>query len=560
MTTMNESYPEGPFCRAALKALDVSVSTNPQQLARIPTVGPTIAVCNHPFGAIEGIALLDLLSGRRDDVKMVANSVLRVFPDLADHCFFVNPFDTPASLKENIAAVRAALAHVKSGGMLVLFPAGEVSHFSFQTRRITDPLWRDTAAKIAKQAGATVIPLYINGRNTLRFQIAGLFHPMLRTAMLPSELFNKRGKTLNLEIGTAISRRKVSEFESSKKLCEYLRTRTYALEARAHLSEKQPSEAAHQDPIIPPIAPEKLLRDIDGLPESTCLVKHKQMAVFLVEYDQAPAAMMEIGRLREETFRGVGEGTGKSFDLDAYDRYYRHLILWDHASSRIAGAYRLGAADQIVGRFGFKGLYTNSLFRFSSKTKKMLSNALELGRSFVISEYQRKPLSLALLWKGIGRYIQANPRHRILFGPVTISAAYNEASMAIITKYFERRLADRTGRLIRPKTPVRTKRFIKWDMESVMRGLYSDDDLSTIIRDLEDDAKGLPILVRQYLNLHGKILAFNLDKDFSDGVDGLVVVDLLDTPKEILRRFMGAEGADRFFSFHGAGHAIQIAS
>lgn len=557
--TMNEKWPREEFCTAALKALNVSVRMDASQMVSIPASGPTVVVSNHPFGAIEGIALIDLFTAIRPDVKVVANSMLKVFPDLSQHCLFVNPFDTAVARRENIAVVREALTWVKSGGMLVLFPAGEVSHFTFLTRRITDPVWRDTAAKIALKAEATVLPIYFGGRNTIRFQMAGMIHPLLRTAMLPSELFNKQGKVLNLQIGSAINKRKLKRFTSSKQLCNYLRTRTYALEGRIHNQRKPAPRHLAQDPIIPPIARDTLIREVASFSEDRCLVQHKQMSIYLIEYDDAPRMMMEIGRLREESFRNVDEGTGKAFDLDEYDRYYQHLILWDHAENRVAGAYRLGPVDRIVATYGFKGLYTHTLFKFSPKMKTRLSSALELGRSFVVPAYQRKPMSLALLWKGIGQFIRTNPQYRLLFGPVTISAAYTDASMAIIKEYFERQLDGAEGRrLIRPKNPVRLRRFGKWDMESVMQGLSCDDDLSTIIADLEEDAKGLPILVRQYLNLHGKILAFNLDESFSDGVDGLVVVDLLETPIEILRRFMGGADAGEFVAYHA--ETIQVAS
>ena len=561
LSNMNERESEQPFCSAALKTLGITLSVDERQLAAIPRSGPVVMVSNHPFGAIEGIAMIALIEGIRADVKVIANGVLRIFPDLAKKCIFVNPFTSKEAQRENVSAVRAAYDWVAQGGLLVVFPAGEVSHFFLRHRRVTDPVWRDTAARIALRAAASVVPLYFCGTNSLRFHIAGLFHPRLRTALLPSELFNKRNRTLHLEIGTPIPYRKIKAFSSASALSRYMRTRTYALAGRVDGSREKSTATAPRTAIVAPMNPAEVMRELTSLAPERCIVAHKQMRVYWAQAQEIPVGMNELGRLREETYRAAGEGTGNAIDLDDYDIYYRHLILVDHDAGRIAGAYRLGPVDDIVAAHGFEGLYTHSLFRFSAKMRQKLSSALELGRSFLCAEYQRRPLSLALLWKGIAQYIYQHPKHRLLFGPVSISAEYGEASMQLLMAYFENQLTNPgEGRLIRPKNPVRHRRLKSWDIDSVVQGLLDEDDLSTIISELEPDAKGVPVLIKQYLNLHGKILAFNLDETFSNVVDGLIVVDLLDTPVEILKRFMGAENAQRFLRHHyGIGNDLRVA-
>jgi putative hemolysin len=558
---MNRRERSTPFCTAALNSLNVAIRVDGRNWDTIPKSGATVVVSNHPFGALEGLILIEYMSQIRKDVKILANSFLSIFPSLREHCLFVNPFGSKNAHTENLKATRAALEWVTQGGMLIVFPAGEVSHFSLKQRCVTDPLWNKTAARIAIRANATIVPVYFSGANSLKFQIAGLVHPMLRTALLPSEVFNKKGRTIQFRIGMPINRRKTLEFDSPDSLNDYIRTRTYALAGRESTIQKTKFSTKRQETIIPPIADTNLEKELEALDVTQCLVKHKEMSVYIAQADQMPLCLREIGRLREETFRRVGEGTSKSIDLDEYDRYYLHLILWDDDRRQIAGAYRLGPTDTIVSQNGFKGLYTNSLFSFSREMKQRLIPALELGRSFVSPEYQRKPMSLALLWKGIGQYIVANPQYRFLFGPVSISAEYKDTSKQLMLAYFQRLQAYRqSNKLIRPKNRVKRPLITKWDMEGVLRGLYSENDLSTVISEMEEDAKGIPVLLKQYLNLHGKILAFNLDQDFSDVIDGLIMVDLLETRPHILQRFMGKQEANKFIEYHKAKDLLPIAS
>ena len=551
MRKMNEEEYDQPFPTAMLNALDISTSVSQDDLAQIPAIGGCIVTANHPFGAVEGIVLLETLIRIRNDVKILANSFLSIFPELRPYCIFVNPFQNRDANRQNIGALKEATAWVKNGGMLAAFPAGEVSHLSLRKCCVTDSKWSSAMAMIARRCRVPVVPVFFHGRNSISFQISGMASPLFRTALLPNELFNKSGATLHYRIGTPIPVRKVMDMESKEALTALMRTKTYALSAREICKKENCNPVQKATPIVAPIPPSIIKDEIAELPDVQRLVSHRHMSVYVAYARQIPNTMQELGRLREITFRAAGEGTGNETDLDQFDEYYQHLILFDEEKNRIAGAYRIGATDLIVPRHGFEGLYTNTLFAFSKKMKDLLLPALELGRSFIVEEYQRKPLSLALLWKGIGQYVCANPRYKILFGPVSISAEYKELSRQLMMAYFKRICATpRFNRQIRARNKVRQPLITRWDMDSVLRGLHSEADLSALISEIEDDKKGVPILLRQYLNLNGKIMQFNRDKHFSDVVDGLIVVNLENANPDVLARYMGKVQSIRFLQFH----------
>ena len=548
---MNEQEFGQPFPTAILNALNITTDVSDAELQQIPSEGGCIVVANHPFGAIEGILLLETLLGKRADVKIVANSFLSIFPELRSHSIFVNPFNTRDAHRQNINALKEATRWVQQGGLLAAFPAGEVSHFSLKNGCVTDSEWNPAMAMIAMKCKVPVVPIFFHGQNSATFQFSGMLSPALRTILLPRELFNKKNANLKYRIGKPISVRKVTSAKSKESLTALMRTRTFALSAAGHPQKTEQTAQRPQAAIIPPVSPLKISAELHSLPAAQKLISHHSMSVVVAYARQIPSVMTEIGRLREITFRAAGEGTGNSVDLDEFDEYYQHLILFDEAENRIAGAYRLGATDLIVPQHGFSGLYTNTLFAFSRKMKQQLVPALELGRSFVVADYQRKPLSLALLWKGIGQYVCANPRYRILFGPVSISAEYKALSQQLMMAYFKRIFATpKARRLIRPRNPVKQPLITRWDMDSVLRGLHSEADLSALISEIEDDRKGVPILLRQYLGLNGKVLQFNRDEQFSNVVDGLIIVDLEKANPDVLARYMGKAQAACFRRYH----------
>jgi len=540
------------FAAQALKKLGVSCQVLSNDQVRIPAAGPCILIANHPFGGIEGLALFELIAKVRPDFKMMANYLLARIPQLQGQLISVNPFGGTAALRTNLAPLRQALNWLKQGGLLVFFPAGEVSSWQSSEQGVTDPAWSTTLPRLVRLSGAPVLPVYFSGQNGALFQWAGRLHPRLRTLLLPRMLLNKRGHRLEIRIGQLVPTRKLNTFQTTHELNDYLRLRTYALGLRRAQAIKNQTKNFVSSP--PPLLPQASASawfqlEIDDLSPAQHLVASGEYQVVVFRAVQGPKLMQEIGRLRELTFRAVGEGTGQSLDLDGYDQTYEHLLLWNREKKEIVGAYRIGPVDRLVAQQGAGGLYTATLFHFKPQFLEKMQNALELGRSFVRPEYQRSYAPLLLLWKGIGHYLVANPQYRYLFGPVSISSDYGNSSRRLMTSTLARYyLVKEFAGLVSPRLPVplhplkiaglcaRTSDPLLRDME----------EISTLVADLEADSKGIPVLLRHYLNLGGKLLAFNLDPAFSKVIDGLLLVDLHQTEAKQLQRYMGASGYRRY--------------
>ncbi len=528
-----------------LEGLGVKCECAPGDLHRVPRRGAVVAVANHPFGMVEGVILGSLLLRVRPDVKFLANSMLSNVPGLGEYVFPVNTFGGAA--RENWRSLRQSIDWVKKGGMLVVFPAGEVSSLRLPQLEITDSKWDDKVTRIIEMAGATALPMFFHGVNSAMFQVAGLVHPRLRTMLLPRELANKRGGKIRISIGRPIKPQSLIRLQREGAATDYLRQRTHLLDIGRRVPKKAWRVGLKPAAVIPPVRALSLRDEIDGLPVECKLVESGGYEVYSASADQIPNTLREIGRLREITFRQAGEGTGRSLDLDRFDRDYQHLFLWNTDSNEIAGAYRLAGTDVVP------ELYTSTLFRFRDGLLESMSPALELGRSFVRIEYQKSFAALLLLWKGIGRYVARNPRYRILFGPVSISREYSEASRALIVAYLQERCGNGDlARYVEPRRRFRAPRLRGCDPRVLAHLLDNVEELSDAVADLEPDGKGVPVLLRQYLNCGGEMLAFNVDSAFSDVVDGLVVVDLMKMSRPQLEKYLGKEGAAGLLASHRA--------
>jgi putative hemolysin len=305
---------------------------------------------------------------------------------------------------------------------------------------------------------------------------------------------------------------------------------------------------------IRPAIPASLLKaEVEALPADQHLVATAQFSVHCARAEQFPWCLQEIGRLRELTFRAVGEGTGKAADVDLFDAYYLHLFVWDTQAEAIVGAYRMGLADEIIDRYGKGGLYTQSLFRYGDRVLQAMNPAIELGRSFVRAEYQRSFAPLMLLWRGIGQFIVQHPQYAMLFGAVSISNDYEPASRRLIVDYLSaNNIEANLARHVKPRRPFRSRRAAAYD-QAEFAALNDIEDVSRMVRQIERDSKGVPILLKQYLKLGGRLLAFSADKRFNDALDGLIMVDLRASDPRVLARYMGEEGAGAFLSRHGIG-------
>ncbi len=553
------------FTELALSGLNVSLRLSQEDFQRIPTTGPVMVVANHPFGAVEGLLLANVLRKRRPDAKILANSLLSSVPELADMFILVDPFGGQGAAARNLGPLRESLKWLKSGGLLGVFPAGEVSHYQVG-RGISDPQWSPLVARIARMTACPVLPMYFHGANGPLFQLMGLIHPRLRTLMLPREMLNKGGQTIELRIGAPIPAAKIAEYPSDEDLMTFLRLRTYNLKhaalrrertdrAQVQALDQTPgqAQAQNQAPIIAPVDPEDLAREMASLPEDRLVSKSGTLHTYWARAGEIPDTLREIGRLREISFREVGEGTGEALDLDPFDDYYVHLVLWNAETREVVGAYRLGLTDEIRPRFGKKGMYTCTLFKYKKAFLSAIDNSIELGRSFVRPEYQRHSQALPLLWKGLARFVTRHPKYRFLFGPVSITDRYETVSRQYMLEFLRRNnLHGELSHLVRAKTPPRFKPLKKkMDSGSSLDVVKTIEDVNALVADIEMGGRGLPVLLKQYLKFGGELLGFNIDQGFGNCLDGLILVDLLRTDRKILSRYMGKEEMAAYLTYHG---------
>jgi putative hemolysin len=552
LTPMGRAYaraaagdPAIDFSARALAVLDIDVAVPHEALSRVPANGPVIVVANHPFGAIDGLALLTVIRRVRADVRLLGNRWLGCLPEFRECLVPVDIFGKPANaVRRNSSALRSAIQWLARGGCLGIFPAGEVAHDEKPGGHIVDSPWHHTAAELATRTGATVVPMFIAGQNSRLFRSAGRLHPLLRTALLPRELWVKRGTTVSVSVGPSIASGEIARRPDAAARTALLRSRVdhlsttvgAGLQTRPVIDEPPPRPAAR------PVAPRGLAAAIEANIEaigSSLLMESGAFQVFCASASELPAVLPEIGRLRELTFRRVGEGTGLARDLDRFDQTYQHLFVWDRVQREIVGAYRVAATDAL----GAENLYTRTLFDYDESLLSQIGPALELGRSFVQPDYQRDFSPLLLLWKGISRLVAQQPRYRRLFGVVSISDMYDSTSRQLLLKFLQARRFDRDlARLVRAKNPPAPPQGEFVDAVTVER----IEDVSALVRQIEPDGKDIPVLLRQYLKLNAKLLGFTVDPSFGNVLDGLVVVDLDHVEPAILSRYMGRTEARTF--------------
>lgn len=554
------------FFDNVLDELGVNYDLSDEDRDRIPTSGPLLVVANHPFGGVDGVVLGAILTSVRSDVKLLANRLLHRIRKLRQWLVSVDPFDNPGSAASNVGALKAAIRWLRQGGALATFPSGTVSHLQFTKGGVADPDWSEHTAALIRRTRATALPVFFEGRNSFLFQVMGLLSPRLRTALLPRELLNKSDRTIKVKIGNPIPFAKLEGYESDKDVVDHLRVRTYIQRNRTTLpafDQDSPAEETprtfhyssddRQENLVSPVNPSLLQRDVERLEDEHCLVEQNDFAVYIAPAKRIPNILDEIGLLREKTFREVGEGTGRNRDLDRFDEYYEHLFVWNARRREIVGAYRLGLTDTLLSRFGITGLYTSTLFEYKPEFVEHINPGVEMGRSFIRSEYQRKRQSLAMLWRGIGEFVARNPHYKLLFGPVSISREYNPLSKNLMVQFFKaNKFNPQFARLVRAKNPPgrKDKKRLGGVNKRILRSALRDtEDVSALISEIEEDSKGIPVLLRHYLKLNGSLLSFNVDKDFARVLDGLIIVDLAETDPRLLKRYMGKEGCASFLEW-----------
>lgn len=529
------------FVDEILRLVGVKVEVSESDLKNIPLEGAFAAIANHPYGGIEGLILIKVLCTVRPDAKVMANFILKKIPNLSDFFVAVNPFEN-IEHSSSISGIKTTLSLLNSGTPIGIFPAGEVSTYKINQQQITDKIWHPVVGKLISKAKVPVLPIYFHGNNGLLFNLLSFIHPTLRTAKLPSELFNKKGHTIKVRVGKPIAFQDIPSNDNNTSILAFLRAKTYALgvglenerkifSARNLFKIKSKPEA-----IEGAIDKELMQQEVDKIRESHKVWTEKNYEVYIAPTAFIPNIIKEIGRLREITFREVGEGTNKSTDLDSYDIYYNHLFIWDIETKMVVGAYRIGKGDEIFYSYGKKGFYTYELFKIKSQFFPVLQNSLELGRSWIRKEYQQRPLPLFLLWKGILKYVMDNPQYRYLIGPVSISNAFSKFSKSLIVNFIYRNHFDsEMAHMVKPRKKFKVD-FSKIDADLLTASSSSLKNLDSLIGEIETSHIKVPVLLRQYIALNAKIICFNIDPKFSDCLDGFLVLDLQNVPADMLEK------------------------
>lgn len=533
------------FLTYTIDALGVTIHTeNQHNLLDIPKQGPVLIVANHPLGGLEGVAIAKVIAQYRPDLQVLTNQLLRRIPELADMFIGVDVLSSNAA-SGNVGGIKQVHQHLKNDGAVLIFPAGMVAAYEPEYQRVQDRPWSRLVGQLVKRYECACIPVYVGGRNSDYFYTAGRIHPRLRTVLLPRQLANKQNYNLPLVIGRPIPATELRLMKSPKAVTEYLRVSTDAL-AQNPVEIKTVSQDGI-DEFDRESSLEAEESTLAALAEFR-LIEHEEFDVYCAPYEKLGTMMDQIAIAREFSFRAVGEGTGLSKDSDEFDPHYLHLFLWDKALHRIAGAYRVGLVDEIVAAHGVKGLYSRSLYQYDESFIRQLGSAIEMGRSFIHPDYQRRPVSLNLLWRGIGAILVERPQYHTLFGSVSISRDYSDLARSLIADTLLTNFkANEFAPLVKPMTPLKVKNRV-WTSH-MLTELANVKMLGKLIGRC-DPGKAVPVLLRHYLSLNGKMVCFNIHSSFSESLEGLIIVDARQTDRKTLSRFLGAQGYDHFMSFH----------
>ncbi len=552
LSTINKEYEKRKnlkgedFITSILKGFEIDFEIPEKDLKRIPKTGPFITISNHPLGGIDGMILLKTLLAQRSDFKVVANFLLHRLEPLQPYIMPVNPFEDHKEAKSSIAGIKQAIAHLNGGHALGIFPAGEVSTYMLE-RRIVDKPWEPGAMKLIQKANVPVIPIYFHAKNSMFFyRLAGL-SDILRTAKLPSEMLTQKKRKIKVRIGNAISPEEQAAHANLETFTAFLRRKTYML--ANSFERKRLFKNINKSLKLPKAAPKEIAQETQQeLIEAeleTCrildkrLLESKNYEVFLAKREIVPNIVKELGRLREITFRQIGEGTNKAIDLDSFDDYYYHMFLWDNDARKVAGAYRMGMGAEIYKKYGIEGFYLQDLFRFEPELHKMMSQSIEMGRAFIIKEYQQRPMPLFLLWKGIVHCTLRFPEHKYLIGGVTISDKFTNFSKSLMIEFMRSNFYDpEVAQYIRPKKEFKVK-LKDEDREIIFDSSEADlNKFDKFIEELEPDSLRLPVLIKKYIKQNARVVAFNVDPLFNNAVDGLMYIKIADLPESTVKPVM----------------------
>ncbi|MEN8885458.1 MAG: lysophospholipid acyltransferase family protein [Winogradskyella sp.] len=552
ISTLNKIYNRNKhlnnleFLDGILDEFQIKFEIPEEDMKRLPKEGPYITISNHPLGGIDGILLLKLMLEQRDDFKIIANFLLHRIAPLKPYIMPVNPFEDRKDAASSITGFKNAILHLRKGHPLGVFPAGEVSTYK-DGKLVVDKQWEEAAMKLIQKAEVPVVPIYFHAKNSRLFYRLSKISDTLRTAKLPSELLTQKRRVIKVRVGKPISVKSQKEHKSLSEFSEFLRRKTYMLsntfEDKPKILDNLQSQlkvSKLPKRIVTPVDSEVMINEVETLKVKDCrLLTSKNYEVYLAAASDIPNILREIGRLREITFRAVGEGTNEAIDLDTFDTYYHHMFLWDNDKKVLAGAYRMGLGSKIFERHGIDGFYLQDLFRFEPELYKMMSQSLELGRAFIIKEYQQKPMPLFLLWKGIVHTTLRYPEHKFLIGGVSISNQFSNFSKSLMIEFMKSHYYDPyVAQYVHPKKAFKVK-LKDADKDFVFDATEADlNKFDKIIDEVEPGALRMPVLLKKYIKQNCKLIGFNVDPLFNNAVDGLMYIKIADLPESTVRPVM----------------------
>ncbi|MGJ8734057.1 MAG: lysophospholipid acyltransferase family protein, partial [Cellulophaga sp.] len=457
----------------------------------------------------------------------------------------VNPFETRKDVKSSLAGFKNAMLHLRGGHPLGIFPAGEVSTYR-DGKLIVDKPWEETALKLIRRAEVPVVPIYFHAKNSRLFYRLSKISDVFRTAKLPSEVTTQKNRVIKVRIGQPITVKTQNEHKSLADFTDLLRRKTYMLSnafEKERLIDKVPTTLKipkAPKKIATPISRDIIEKEIEELRKKNCrLLQSKSYEVFLATADDMPSILQEIGRQREVTFRAIGEGTNKAIDLDEFDNYYHHLFLWDDNGKAIVGAYRMGLGGEIFKKYGIDGFYVQDLFRLEPELYGMMQQTIEMGRAYIVKEYQQKPMPLFLLWKGIVHTTLRHPEYKYLIGGVSISNQFSNFSKSLMIEFMKSNYWDPyVAQYIRPKKEFKVK-LKDADKEFIFDETEADlNKFDRLIDEVEPGNLRLPVLIKKYIKQNAKVVAFNVDPLFNNSVDGLMYIKIADIPESTVKPVM----------------------
>jgi putative hemolysin len=538
----SQFYDKDPvlLINSVLEELDLQFEIPEEDLKNIPAEGGFVTVSNHPYRGIDSMLLLKIILEKRKDFKILSDIVLQNVEPMQNVIIPVKTRDRLNKNKSSYSGIKEGIKHLMDGHGLGVFPAGDNTRQYEISKIILDNEWRPSALKLIKNAGVPVIPVYFHGTNSRLLEIIRRINPLFRFTNLPSEISNRKNKIVKIRIGSPVTVKEQSGFKDIAHYGRYLRARTYmlgsGLEPAKFFIKRTMAKKPVAEPIVPAVPADLMGKELNKIRTEYELFTIRNYSVICAPAFIIPVIFNEIGRLRELTFREVGEGTNKSSDIDEYDLYYNHLFIWDTDEKRVVGAYRIGKGNDIANIYGISGFYINSLFRIRKQFLPVLRESLELGRSFIVRDYQRKAMPLFLLWKGIMMFLLRNQEYRYLIGPVSMSNEFSKFSKSLIVEFLKTYFFDREkARFIVPRREFVVKHDRLVDSEVFMDAAERDiNKIEKILMNIEPGYK-MPVLLKKYLEINGRIIGFNIDPKFNDCLDGLLILDLYNTPLDIIK-------------------------